>query len=431
MTLRCSDAVIASAVVGASSECDACNRPGHRPSRWYAIVVGFAVWTYLHDDIAWADPLDEPWRIARADPLSRLRSVELSRRRGGLWAIVRARLEGDRGLSEVDRSAEDEALLSLLAQEPDLSARLTALTALALPLGRDTRSLAARVEALRLPELAPPALALAALHAVGSTESLLDAARARGSVVPDDELAAVALDALATRQYAELEGRTVEEPLLWRIQARRRDPGAAAAIVAELVRASVEIRGGRGMSAIRAARELRLTEASAALLEIARSGPERELRRQAVEALGDLGGVADEALAALLDDPVTRGPALGAVARLRALGAVAAVRRCLQLDDPGDRRSAEEALASLRGEAAPAPAEEVTTTEGRSPAALRRALLTEADEGVRLRAAMALAGLEGSGALPALEAARAVAWSRRLLDGLSLAAAAARASAEP
>gem|GEM_PF-1989678 len=417
--------------MGASSECDACNRPGHRPSRWYAIVVGFAVWTYLHDDIAWADPLDEPWRIARADPLSRLRSVELSRRRGGLWAIVRARLEGDRGLSEVDRSAEDEALLSLLAQEPDLSARLTALTALALPLGRDTRSLAARVEALRLPELAPPALALAALHAVGSTESLLDAARARGSVVPDDELAAVALDALATRQYAELEGRTVEEPLLWRIQARRRDPGAAAAIVAELVRASVEIRGGRGMSAIRAARELRLTEASAALLEIARSGPERELRRQAVEALGDLGGVADEALAALLDDPVTRGPALGAVARLRALGAVAAVRRCLQLDDPGDRRSAEEALASLRGEAAPAPAEEVTTTEGRSPAALRRALLTEADEGVRLRAAMALAGLEGSGALPALEAARAVAWSRRLLDGLSLAAAAARASAEP
>ena len=430
MTLRCSDAVIASAVVGAPSECDAFSRSRARPPRWYAIVAALVLGPYIHDDIAWADPLDEPWRIARADPLSRLRSVELSRRRGGLWAIVRARLEGGRGLSEVDRSAEDEALLSLLAQEPDLSARLTALTALALPLGRDTRSLAARIEALRLPELAPPALALAALHAVGTTESLLDAARARGSVVPDDELAAVALDALATRQHAELEGRTVEEPLQWRIQARRRDPGAAAAIVAELVRASVEIRGGRGLSAIRAARELRLTEASVALLEIARSGPERELRRQAVEALGDVGGVADEALAGLLDDPVTRGPALGAVARLRALGAVAAVRRCLQLDDPGDRRSAEEALASLRGEAASAPGEEATT-EGASPAALRRALLTEVDEGVRLRAAMALARREGSGALPALEAARAVAWSRRLLDGLSLAAAAARASAEP
>ncbi|MBK8694139.1 MAG: hypothetical protein IPN17_18105 [Deltaproteobacteria bacterium] len=210
--------------MGAPSECDAFSRSRARPPRWYAIVAALVLGPYLHDDIAWADPLDEPWRIARADPLSRLRSVELSRRRGGLWAIVRARLEGGRGLSEVDRSAEDEALLSLLAQEPDLSARLTALTALALPLGRDTRSLAARVEALRLPELAPPALALAALHAVGTTESLLDAARARGSVVPDDELAAVALDALATRQYAELEGRTVEEPLSWRIQARRRDP---------------------------------------------------------------------------------------------------------------------------------------------------------------------------------------------------------------
>nr|MBK7063890.1 hypothetical protein [Deltaproteobacteria bacterium] len=130
--------------MGAPSECDAFSRSRARPPRWYAIVAALVLGPYIHDDIAWADPLDEPWRIARADPLSRLRSVELSRRRGGLWAIVRARLEGGRGLSEVDRSAEDEALLSLLAQEPDLSARLTALTALALPLGRDTRSLAAR-----------------------------------------------------------------------------------------------------------------------------------------------------------------------------------------------------------------------------------------------------------------------------------------------
>jgi hypothetical protein len=401
----------------------------NRPSRWYAIVAGLVVAPFLHDDIAGADPLEEPWRIARAVPLSRLQSAELSTRRGGAWAILRSRLAGDRGLSEVDRSAEDEALLALLAQESDLSARLTALTALALPPGRDTRSLTSRVEALRLPELAPPALALAALHALGSPEALLDAARARGSVVPDDELASVALDALATRPYSAPEGRAVEEPLRWRILARRRDPSAAAAIVGELARAAVEIRGGRGLSAIRAARELRLAEASAPLRAIARTGPERELRRQAVEALGEVGGITDEELGSLIDDPVTRGPALRAVVRLGALGALPAVRRCLALDDPGDRLAAQEALSALSVEVARSTEAEATGA-GRE-GALERALLTGVDEAGRLRAAMALARRQGRGALPALEAARAVAWSRRLLDGLSLATGVARGSAEP
>ncbi len=425
MTLRCSDAVIASAVVGVPSDRTAMNRP----SRWYAIVAGLVVAPFLHDDIARADPLEEPWRIARAAPLSRLRSVELSTRRGGAWAILHSRLAGDRGLSEVDRSAEDEALLALLAQESDLSARLTALTALALPPGRDARSLTSRVEALRLPELAPASLALAALHALGSPEALLDAARARGSVVPDDELAAVALDALATRQYAALEGRSVEEPLRWRILARRRDPSAAAAIVAELTRAAVEIRGGRGLSAIRAARELRLAEASPSLLAIARTGPERELRRQAIEALGEVGGITDEELGSLIDDPVTRGPALRAVVGLGALGAIPAVRRCLELDDPGDRRAAQEALSALSVEVAPSTGAEAMGVEREG--ALERALLTGVDEAGRLRAAMALARWQGRRALPALEAARASAWSRRLLDGLSLATGVARGSAEP
>lgn len=425
MTLWCFDAVIASAVVGVPSDRTAMSRP----SRWYAIAVGLVVAPFLHDAIARADPLEEPWRIARAAPRSRLRSVELVTRRGGAWAILRSRLAGDRGVSEVDRSAEDEALLALLAQESDLSARLTALTALALPPGRDTRSLASRVEALRLSELAPPSLALAALHSLGAPEALLDAARARGSVVPDDDLAAVALDALASRQYAALEGRAVEEPLRWRILARRRDPSAASAIVAELARAAVEIRGGRGLSAIRAARELRLTEAAASLLAIARTGPERELRRQAIEALGEVGGITDEELGSLIDDPVARGPALRAVVGLGARGALPAVRRCLQLDDPGDRRAAEEALAAMSVEVAPTTGSEAM--EGESVTALERALLTGVDEAGRLRAAMALARRDGWGALPALEAARAVAWSRRLLDGLSLATAVARGSAEP
>lgn len=369
--------------------------------------------------------------MARADPLSRLRSTDIAQRQGGAYAILLSRLGPADGASGVDQSAADEALLSLLVQETDTSARLTALTALALPFGRDTRSLATRVEALRLAELAPPALALAALHALGTPEALLDAARARGSVVPDDELAAVALDALATRQYGALEGRTVEEPLRWRILARRRDPSAAAAIVEELVRAAGEIRGARGMSAIRAARALRLAEASAALLAIARSGPERELRRQAIEAIGDVGGVGDDDLAALLDDPVARGPALRAIARLGARGALPAVRQCLRLDDPGDRLAAAEALAGLEDGAAQGHLAYEAAPMGGSSATLLRVMLTEVDEGRRLGAAMTLARREGTAAVRALEAATAVAWSRRLIDGLSLATAVARGAAEP
>ena len=458
MTLRCFDAVISSSALRVLCVRAAItDRSGLRSSRWYAIVVGPVLALWLHDAIAYGDPLEEPWRIARADPLARLRSVDLARRRGGAYAIARARLAGTAALSEVDRRAEDEALLALLAQEPDASARLTALTALALPLGRDTRSVALRIEALRLPELAPPAVALAALHAFGTPEALLDAARARGSVVSADDLSSVALDALATRQFASLEGRAVEEPLRWRILARRRDPSAASAIVAELVRASGEIRGGRGLSAIDAARALRLTEASSALLALARTGPERHLRRQAVEALGALGGASDDELAALVDDPVTRGPALGAIVRLGVRGARSAVLRCLLLDDPGDRLAAVEVLlawgdragrdlahdhlarepdAAVRARIeallrAVAPAGSAATTAEESSSTLQRQLLTEVDEGRRLAAAMTLARREGSGALPALAAAAAVAWSDRLVEGLSLATAVARAAVEP
>lgn len=447
------DAVISPVAVGVMSVRAAItDRSGPRSSRWYSAIAGSVLAFWLHDATVHGDPLEEPWRIARADPLARLRSVDLARRRGGAYAIVIARLAGSTGLSEVDRRAEDEALLALLAQEPDESVRVTALTALALPLGRDTRSLALRMEALRLPELAPPVVALAALHAFGTSEALLEAARARGSVVSDDDLSSVALDALATRQFSSLAGRAVEDPLRWRILARRGDPSAAFAIVAELVRASREIRGGRGLSAIDAARALRLTEASTALLAIARTGPERHLRRQAVEALGALGGASDDELAALLDDPVTRGPALGAIARLGARGARSAVQRCLLLDDPGDRLAAVEALVALGDGAGPEIAREPNAAvreqlevllpaeapEGASPdtatersSALQRRLFTEVDEGRRLEAAMTLARREGSGALPALAAAEAVAWSARLIDGLSLATAVARAAVEP
>jgi hypothetical protein len=405
------------------------NRSVTAPLRWYAIGVGLGLALSLHDAIALADPLDEPWRIARADPLSRLRSDDVARRRGGAYSLVRARLAGAEGTTASERAAQDDALLALLVQETDLAARLTAVAALSLPPDRDARALAARVEALRLGELAPPALALAALHALGSTEALLDAARARGSVVPDDELAAVALDALALRPSSALEGRAVEEPLRWRVLAQRGDPSIAAAVVAELGRAAEEIRGGRGMSAIRAARALRLADAAPALLAVARRGPERELRRQAAAALGDVGGVTDAELGVLLDDPVVRGPTLAAIGRLGARGALAAVRGCLTLDDPADRRAAEEALAAL-GSPARVEAPVGPAAQGSTPA-LERVLLTDADDGRRVAAAEALARREGARALPSIAAARAVAWSAAMASGLRRAEALARAAAEP
>lgn len=375
----------------------------------------------LHDDTSLADPLDEPWRVARANPVARLRSADLAQRRGGAYSLLRSRLAGDPGISESERAAQDAALVTLLGHETDLSARLTALTALALPLTRDRDLAGTRVAQLRLSDSAPPPLALAALHAFGPASELVDGAQARAGVAPDDDLAAVALDALARRPDAALEGYAVDAPLRWRIMARRGDPSAAPAIVGELGRAAVEVRGRLGMSAIRAARVLRLAEAVPALLAVARSAQERELRRAATEALGDLGGVSTADLVALMEEPVTREPAFVAAARLGDRGALLVVRRYADGDDPGDRAAALAALGRAGASARPVAA---ATTE--SAAALERRLLTEVDAGARVDAAMALARRRGVAALPAIEAAAAVAWSAALLDGLSLAASVAR-----
>ncbi len=397
-----------------------------RSRRWYAIAAPLVAALALDDATGLADPLEEPWRIARSDPAARLRSDDLSVRRGGAYALLRSRLAEFPGVSESERVSEDEALLSLLARETDLSARLTALTALALPLGRDASFLGSRVASLRLQDTAPPPLALGALHAFGATSALLDGAGQDAWVVPDDDHAAVSLDALARRPDADPEGHPVDEPMRWRILARRGDPSAASAIVAELNRAALGIRRIRGMSAVSAARSLRLAEAVPALVAIARGAPERELRRRAATALGDLGGVTTEDLVALIDDPVTRGSALGAVARLDHREALPAVRERLRSDDPGDRAAALAALAALEGPSPARPASPGRSVDGESVAALERLLLTDVDGEARVAAAMALARRRGAGALRVIEAATTVAWSAAMLDGLSLAATLAR-----
>jgi HEAT repeat protein len=177
---------------------------------------------------------------------------------------------------------------------------------------------------------------------------------------------------------------------------------------------------------VSAARSLRRAEAVPALVAIARGAPERELRRRAATALGDLGGVTTEDLVALIDDPVTRGSALGAVARLDHREALPAVRERLRSDDPGDRAAALAALAALEGPSPARPASPGRSVDGESVAALERLLLTDVDGEARVAAAMALARRRGAGALRVIEAATTVAWSAAMLDGLSLAATLAR-----
>ncbi len=397
-----------------------------RSLRWYAIATPLVAALSLDDATGLADPLEEPWRIARSDPTARLRNADLSVRRGGAYALLRSRLTEASGVSETERFAQDEALLALLARESDLEVRLTALTALALPLGRDPYFLGVRIESLRLQSTAPPSLALASLHAFGLASALLDGAGRELRVVPDDDRAAVSLDALARRPDANPDGVTVEESLRWRIMARRGDPSAASAIVAELTRAASQNRPVRGVSAVRAARSLRLAEAVPALVTIARGAPERELRREATSALGDLGGVATEDLIALINDPLTRAPALGAVARLGHRDALPAVQECLRSDDPGDRAAALATVAALEEPVPSRPSSMGRSWEGESVAALERVLLTDVDAEARVGAAMALARRRGVEALASIEAARMVAWSAAMLDGLSLAAAVAR-----
>lgn len=396
--------------------------PSPRWSRWYAIAAPLVAASALHGAPGRADPLVEPWRVARADPVSRLRSTDPARRHGAAYALLRDRLAGGAGPSEAERADEDEALFAIIAQDSDLSARLTALTALGLPVTRDASHLEARLDALRVRDLGPPPLSIAALHAYGSAPVLEAFALDWRGAVPDDDLGAVAVDALAVRFAARVAGRAVDDPLRWRVLARRGDPSPAAALLAELARAAGALRGPRAMAAVGAVRTLRLAEAAPAVLAVALRAPDRELRRRATLALGELGGVGVGDLTALVGDPITRASAYEAIGRLRLREALPLLREGLSLDDPGDRLAARDALGLFEGRAE---ADEGDARVG--TAALERRLLTDADDGARVAAATVLARRRGLAALPLIEAAARVAWSATMIDGLSRAAALARA----
>lgn len=134
---------------------------------------------------------------------------------------------------------------------------------------------------------------------------------------------------------------------LLRAIGHRGDPTFGAYVIAQISARSWLVQ----QAAIEAALRLHLVEAVAALSEIARDPNVRhEVRRDAIRALGSLGGPTDAALLReALGQPLTRDAALAAIVDLGDQAYSRDVARLLGASWPVDRRSAAEVLGSLGG----------------------------------------------------------------------------------
>ena len=124
------------------------------------------------------------------------------------------------------------------------------------------------------------------------------------------------------------------------------------------------------LAAIDAAVTLRLPEAPAELLELARDANDRAIRRAALRAIGALGDAGDGVvLRASLGDPLTRDAALDACAQLGDARFVDAIVPLLSASWSADRRAAADVLGAIGG--------------GAAASALDRALAGETESTVR------------------------------------------------
>ncbi len=290
-------------------------------------------------------------------------------------------------------------------------------------------------------------VARAAMHAAGSVDGQLAAARADAGVMPVDDVAMLALDALADRAPEALGASAADLPLRWRVAARRGDASVVVECVVELSRALVELRGARAQAALEAVRMLRAPEAAAVVVAVARRAPERALRLAATEALVAFGDVPVSDVVALLEDPLTREAALRLVASRRERAALPAVRAALAIGDPAEREAAVACLAALAEPDLPrvVAAERAAEVRAAMEASLRpspprpampttvdepiAALFMAADPQARIAAAHVLARSDGARALAAITAARRIAWNAALVDGLREAERVARGDA--
>ncbi len=408
-----------------------------RPSSLLRALRSIAVAaTLLAGSPTSADGLREPWRIALFDAAARLRDDDPAVRRGAAFAVLLRRLEPMRR-APGDDAEVDAALRSAVMASTDRALRLLALAAL----GEGARD----VTLVGVGD--DPVVARAAMHAAGSVDGQLAAARADAGVMPVDDVAMLALDALADRAPEALGASAADLPLRWRVAARRGDASVVVECVVELSRALVELRGARAQAALEAVRMLRAPEAAAVVVAVARRAPERALRLAATEALVAFGDVPVSDVVALLEDPLTREAALRLVASRRERAALPAVRAALAIGDPAEREAAVACLAALAEPDLPrvVAAERAAEVRAAMEASLRpspprpampttvdepiAALFMAADPQARIAAAHVLARSDGARALAAITAARRIAWNAALVDGLREAERVARGDA--
>ncbi len=406
---------------------------GHVPLALVCVVIALALtgWTPRAE----ADP---PQGLEA--PMARLRHPEAARRRAAAAALV----ETLRSLPPAARAIYGGVLESALRAEDDPGVGVNLVGALGRVGGAATRPALRGLlgEPLRgggVPGQSQPlSVRGAAVRALGVAAREPDpgAVASRPNEPPRDDdvtvLAALAgaegdddpVAALAVRALAEL----TPARFLAFTRAAERDPRRrvawlrAAALRGDPRLPSVARRvleAGRPeatmAAALGAVATMRVTELAGAVLAVAQEHPARSLRRQAVRALGRLGGGFDPAvLGGLLDDPITAEPALACV---RSLGVRSLAPRLLPwLDRPlaSDRRAAAELLGSFDDPAL-------------HPALLARAA-AETDPEVRGALWRALAGAEG-GALAVMarhpdpgarDALAGRVWRGQSLDGAPL-----------
>jgi len=317
-----------------------------------------------------ADPLTGPEAA-----LARLRHPEPARRRAAAGALVPMLA----ALSQADREIHGGALETALRGEDDPGTAVNLVGALGAVGGGGAR-LALRM----LLQGGDPERAMEGAGAGVSVEVRGAAARAlgvmmqrdvpeatvpgaRGSWRDEDVMAlstAAAVEgsddpvaALAVRALAELPAerfllftRMIEQSgrvrTAWLRAAAMRGDARLPSVARRILTRGVPL--PEVSAALDAVATMRVTELAELVLSMARESPSRSVRRQAVRALGRLGGGFDPgAMVPFLDDPVTAEPALESLARLGSASRVRGLVAWLDRPLASDRRAAAELLGQL------------------------------------------------------------------------------------
>jgi HEAT repeat protein len=312
-----------------------------------ARVAGFVAWAVIGSLLvrrraAQAQPV--PTFVQRMGPeawVARLSHPDPRVRRGAAYDIGHF-------VPPSPRIATD--LATVLGRESDPSVLLAVVDALAV----------SRQHSMLLPFVTisrgetPPEVTAACIRALQTAnDPVLGAAlmRVNGYAPPVIvDAAARALSGLSDAQLgriaAQSRSRSMQALLVLRALAFRADPRWSG-FVLDLLRATS---ASVVLAAIETAVALRLPEAPAELVELARDANDRSIRRGALRALGALGDLVDpNVIRGALEDPLTRDAALDACATAGDARFVEPIAQLLDAPWIGDRRAAAEALGAIGG----------------------------------------------------------------------------------